>query len=168
MDKRELELKVLSLLEKISKQWGLGKPVGRVWGFLLFESKPVTQKKIEEGVNYSRGLVSMSLNKLVNLGLVKVKKRGNVMLYEANTSLIDGFNKIIWHFLENEIKPLIDYLSTILPEIKDPVLKERTSNAIQEYEKLKLSMIIFSRKIKKVSSLSIDTLREISKLDEKG
>ncbi len=166
MEEKELGLKVLSLLEKIAKQWGLGKPVGRVWGFLVFESKPVTQKRIEECVGYSRGLVSICLKKLREVGLINVKKEGKEMLYEANTSLIDGFEKVVMYFLENEIKPLIKYLSDNIDKIKDPALKSRASNAIQEYEKLKIGIMIFSRKMKKVSSFSVETLKDIAKLHD--
>ena len=55
---------VLDSLAKIGKQWGLGESVGRVWGFLLFKSCPVTQREIQEGMGYSRGLISRCLRHL--------------------------------------------------------------------------------------------------------
>ena len=54
---------VLDSLAKIGKQWDLGESVGRVWGFLLFKSCPVTQREIEEGTGYSSGLISRSFGK---------------------------------------------------------------------------------------------------------
>jgi len=50
--------------------------VGRVWGFLLFKSCPVTQKEIEEGTGYSRGLISRSLRELKRGPMIEVKREG--------------------------------------------------------------------------------------------
>ena len=50
----EVMQEMLDSLAKIGKQWDLGESVGRVWGFLLFKSCPVTQREIEE--DFSRSL----------------------------------------------------------------------------------------------------------------
>jgi len=63
---------VLTSLSKMGKQWGLGAPVGRVWGFMLFKSCPVTQKEIAEGTGYSRGLISRSLSQLDRINMITV------------------------------------------------------------------------------------------------
>ena len=116
--------KILSSFGRISKQWGLGESVGKVWGFLLFKAVPITQKEIEKGTKYSRGLVSRSLKKLKELDIVSTTKKGSEFYYSTNASLIKGFNKVTKNFLEIEVKPLIEYLSKESSKIKDPAVKK--------------------------------------------
>ncbi len=155
--------KVLSSFEKMSKQWGLGKSVGKVWGFLLFNSKPMTQEEIEKGIRYSRGLISRSLKKLRELNMINITKKGKEIYYSANTSLIDGFNNMINDFLETEIKPLIDYLSKNLNKIEDGTIRENVRRIIREYEKLNIGILIFSKTMKYLSSLNMENNMSISK-----
>ena len=155
--------KILSSLGKISKQWGLGESVGKVWGFLLFKSMPVTQKEIEKGTNYSRGLVSRSLKKLKELDMIFITKKGKEFYYSTNASLIKGFNKIVKNFLKTEIKPLIESLSKNLNKIKDVDIKKNIRRIINEYKRLDLGMLIFSKAIEGVTSLNIENLKEIVK-----
>jgi DNA-binding transcriptional regulator GbsR (MarR family) len=81
---------VLDSLAKMGKQWDLGEPVGRVWGFLLFKSCPVTQKEIEDGTGYSRGLISRCLKILEKMPLIEVSRVRKENLYSVNTSLTEG------------------------------------------------------------------------------
>ncbi len=146
--------KILSSFGKISKQWGLGEPVGKVWGFLLFNSRPVTQKEIEIGTKYSRGLVSRSLKKLRKLNMITVVKKGKNLYYSTNTSLIEGFNNVIKNFLESDIKPLIDYLSENLDKIKDETIKKNVKRIIDEYNKLNMGILLFSKAMELVSTVN--------------
>jgi len=155
--------KILSSFGRISKQWGLGESIGKVWGFLLFKSKPVTQKEIEEGVGYSRGLVSRSLNKLKELDMINITKKGKEFYYSTDASLIKGFNKIIENFLKNEIKPLIEYLSKDLDKIKDIAVKKNINRIIREYKKLNTGITIFSKTMNSVALLNFENLKEIAK-----
>ena len=137
--------RILSSFGKISKQWGLGESVGKVWGFLLFRSTPVTQKEIEKGTNYSRGLVSRSLKKLKKLNMVFVIKKGKEFYYSTDASLIKGFNKVIKNFLEVEIKPLIESLSKNLNKIGDVAIKKNIRRIINEYKRLDKGILVFSK-----------------------
>ncbi len=155
--------KILSLFGRISKQWGLGESVGRVWGFLLFKSVPTTQKEIEKGVNYSRGLVSRSLKKLKKLDIIFVTKKDKEFYYSTNASLIKGFNKVIKNFLETEVEPLIEHLSKESGKIKDGVVKKNINKMINEYKKLSLGILVFSKTMKSFSLLSIGNLTKMVK-----
>lgn len=155
--------KILSSFGKISKQWGLGESIGKVWGFLLFKSKLVTQKEIGEGVGYSRGLVSRSLNKLRELDMINITKKGKEFYYATEASLIKGFNKIIENFLKNEIKPLIEYLSKDINKIKDTTVKKNINKIIREYKKLNTGIAIFSKTMEGITLLNFENLREITK-----
>jgi DNA-binding transcriptional regulator GbsR (MarR family) len=173
MEKRnEIDIKkILSSFGRISKQWGLGESIGRVWGFLLFKSVPITQKEIEEGTNYSRGLVSRSLKKLKDLNIVSVTKKGNEFYYSTDASLIKGFNKVTKNFLETEIKPVIEHLSKNSNKIKDKTVKKNIQKIINEYKKLNLGILVFSKTMESLTLLNLENLKEIAKkysIKEKG
>jgi DNA-binding transcriptional regulator GbsR (MarR family) len=136
---------LLSSFAKISKQWGLGESVGRIWGFLLFEARPLSQKQIEERINFSRGLISRSLTKLGELGMIEKFKKGRESYYTANTSLISGFNKVIEDFLRTEIEPAIKQLSKNLSKIEDETTRIKIRRLINEYERLDLGISVFSK-----------------------
>ena len=155
--------KILSSFGKISKQWGLGESVGRVWGFLLFKSVPITQKEIEKGTNYSRGLVSRSLKKLKELDIIFVTKKGKEFYYSTNASLIKGFNKITKNFLKTEVKPLIESLSKNLNEVKDVTIKKNIHRMINEYKKLNLGILVFSKTMESLALLNVENLKEVAK-----
>ena len=155
--------KILSSFGRISKQWGLGESVGKVWGFLLFKSMPITQKEIEKGTNYSRGLVSRSLKKLKKLEIVSIIKKGNEFYYSTNASLIKGFNQVTKNFLETEIKPLIEHLSKDSNNIKDKTIKKNVCKIINEYKKLNLGILVFSKTIESLNLPNMGNLKKIAK-----
>lgn len=154
--------KILSSFGKISKQWGLGESIGKVWGFLLFRSIPVTQREIEEGTAYSRGLISRSLGQLKELDMINITKKGKEFYYYTDASLIKGFDKITKNFLEAEIKPIIGYLSKNLDNIKDETIKKNISRIIGEYRKLNVGITIFSKTMESLASLNFQSLKEIA------
>ncbi len=137
--------KILHSFGKISKQWGLGESAGRIWGFLLFKSAPVTQKEIEECTNYSRGLVSRSLKKLKELDMISVTKKGKEFYYSTNVTLIEGFNKLTNNFIKSEIRPLVKSLSENLNKIENVSIKRNVRNIIKEYKKLDFGILALSK-----------------------
>jgi DNA-binding transcriptional regulator GbsR (MarR family) len=155
--------KILSSFGRISKQWGLGESVGRVGGFLLFKSIPITQKEIEKGTNYSRGLVSRSLKKLKELDIIFITKKGKEFYYSTNASLIKGFNKVTKNFLETEIKPLTESLSKNLNKVEDNSIRKNINRMINEYKKLNLGISIFSKTMESIVLLNVENLKKIAK-----
>jgi len=155
---------VLDSLAKIGKQWGLGAPVGRVWGFLLFKSCPVTQREIEEGTGYSRGLVSRSLKKLKMGPMIEVSREGREILYLANTSLTEGFGELMKHFLTDRIKPMIELLSENLDKINDAKVRETFLALINEYKKLDLAVLLFSKIIDDINTMpgDVENVEEVA------
>lgn len=150
---------VLDSLAKIGKQWDLGgEPVGRVWGFLLFKSCPVTQKEIEEGTGYSRGLISRCLKVMEKMPLIEVRREGKENLYSVNTSLTEGFGELVKRFLTYKINPMIELLSGSLDKIEDPKVRETFLALLQEYKKLKLTILIFFKVIEdiNVNAVAVD------------
>ncbi|MCD6210413.1 MAG: hypothetical protein N2V71_05410 [Methanophagales archaeon] len=152
----EVMQEVLDSLAKIGKQWGIGESVGRVWGFLLFKSCPVTQREIEEGTGYSRGLVSRSLGKLRKGPMIRVERKGREIRYSVNTSLTESFGDLLKRFLAENVKPMIELLSTSRDKIGDAKVKETFTAMLHEYRKLNLAVLIFSRIMDELNMMSID------------
>ncbi|RLG33663.1 hypothetical protein DRN80_04370 [Methanosarcinales archaeon] len=152
----EVMREVLDSLAKIGKQWGIGESVGRVLGFLLFKSCPVTQREIEEGTGYSRGLISRSLGKLRKGPMIRVEREGREIRYSINTSLTESFGDLLKRFLADDIKPMIELLSTSLDKIGDAKVKETFTAMLHEYRKLKLAVLIFSRIMDELNMMPID------------
>jgi DNA-binding transcriptional regulator GbsR (MarR family) len=136
---------VLDSLAKIGKHWELGGSAARVWGFLLFTSYPVTQREIEEGTGYSRGLISRCLVDLKEAQMIEVSSEGRENHYSAKTSLTEGHSKFLKRFLTYNIDPMIDLLSKSADKIEDEKVKETFRALLHEYKKLKLAVLIFYR-----------------------
>lgn len=120
---------------RITKQWGLGEPVGKIWGLLLFENKVLTQKEISEAIGYSLSLVSPSLNLMERLGFVSiVGKSGKEKQYGAVPSFIITFEKIVRNFISKEVDPLINLLQTNINSMNDENTKKRFQDMLTEYQ----------------------------------
>jgi len=143
---------VLTSLSKMGKQWGLGAPVGRVWGFMLFKSCPVTQREIGEGTCYSGGLISRSLSKLKRINMINVATGGREAHYSVNMSLINGFSEFLKLFLNDDIKPMIELLSGNLDNTEDVKVRKGFHALINEYKKLYLAIHVVSQMIDEIKS----------------
>ena len=161
----EVMQEMLDSLAKIGKQWDLGESVGRVWGFLLFKSCPVTQREIEEGTGYSRGLVSRSLKVLRRGPMIEVKRLGREIRYSVNTSLTESFGELLKRFLADNIKPMTELLSTSQAKIGDAKVKETFHALLHEYKKLNLAVLLFSRIMNDINTMSVevDNVEEVAK-----
>jgi len=147
---------VLDSLAKIGKQWGIGESVGRVWGFLLFKSCPMTQREIEAGTGYSRGLVSRSLRELKKGPMIEVKRGGREIRYSVNTSLTESFGELMKRCLAENIKPMIELLSTSQDKINDAKVRETFLAVLHEYRKLNLAVLLFSRIMNDINTMPVE------------
>ena len=134
---------VLDSFAKIGKHWELGESVGRVCGFMLLKSCPVTQREVEEGTGYSRGFISRCLTVLKDRHLIEVSSAGKENLYSINTSLTANHGKFLEQFLTEEINPIIELLSGYADKVKDGKVKENILKLLHEMKKLNLAFRIF-------------------------
>jgi DNA-binding transcriptional regulator GbsR (MarR family) len=142
---------------KVSKQWGLGEPAGRVWATLLFADLPLSQREIAKKTGYSLSLVSPSLRILEKLGMIRpIRGKGREKLYELALSFIEAFNVIIKRFLQNDVQPLIQGLGDIKDIDKNPKLSKLEG----EYRQLETYLSWFEKMIfmKKVTAEKIRRL----------
>ena len=154
---------VLDSLAKIGREWELGELAWRVWGCILFNSCPVSQKEIEENTGYSSGLISISLRKLKMANMINEINMGGDIRYSVNTSLTDAFGKFSKRFFEDNIKPVIALLSEKLDKIEDAKVKKNFCELINEGKKLDPVVLILSRIIEDINTSTIKTVEEMEK-----
>jgi DNA-binding transcriptional regulator GbsR (MarR family) len=142
---------VVDSLAKIGKHWDLGESVGRVWGFLLFKSCPVTQREIEEGTSYSRGLISRCLKMLEMTDRIEVRREGQENHYTIKTSLTESFGEMLKRFSTEILNPMSELLSENMDKIEDAKVRETFRTLLHEYKKLKLALLIFSGTIEDIN-----------------
>ena len=160
---KETKNRFVNQIALIGKQWGLGEPVGRVWGLLLFEDVPLSQAEIAEQSSYSLSSVSPSLTILEKWGLIAVvEKRNREKLYKATLSFLEAFEKILRNFMELNIEPVIAMLS----EVKDKETKKRLQALLNEYKKTLLLSKFFLSLIKAKKALSLEQLKKLLGEDE--
>ncbi len=135
---------VVDSLAKIGKHWHLGESVGRVWGFLLFTSSPVTQREIAEGTGYSRGLISRCLKLLEMTGRLEACRVGKEMQYSVKTTLTEGFGEMMKRFSAEVVDPTVTLLSENRDKIEEAEIRGNVSALLHEYKKLYLAVHIFT------------------------
>ncbi len=157
--------KVLDSFAKEGKQIGMGESGGRIWGFLLLKSCPVTQKEIEEGTGYSRGLISQSLQGMEERTVVDVERRGRENRYSINPALATSFAELVGRQYEDRIKRIVEFLSELTDTIRDEKVRESFLSLISEYRKLSIAFLLFPKIIGLISGTNIDAkdIREMAK-----
>jgi len=153
----KIEKEFIDRTGKISKQWSLGEPAGRVWATLLFAEYPLSQKNIATKTDYSLSLVSPSLKILESLNLIRsIRGTGREKLYELELSFIEAFNILIKRQLKHDISPLINHLDMINEKNKNPKLLRLTA----EYKQLEMYLGWFGKMIsmKKITGEKIKNL----------
>lgn len=137
---------------RITKKWGLGEPVGKIWGLLLFENRPLTQKEIAKQLDCSLSLVSPNLTLMENLNLVSIiGKNGREKQYGAVPSFITTFEKVMKNFITKEVDPLVNLLESNISSIKEEGTKNRFNNMLEEYKNAGESIKLISKFIGKLN-----------------
>ena len=158
-DISKIEKEFIDRTGKISKQWSLGEPAGRVWAALLFAEVSLSQKDIAMKTGYSLSLVSPSLKILESLNLIRSGRgKSREKLYELELSFIEAFNIMIKRQLEHDIKPLIKHLDRIQEKNKNSKLLKLTA----EYKQIEMYLGWFGKMItmKKVTGEKVKKLLE--------
>ncbi|MBC7114343.1 MAG: MarR family transcriptional regulator [Archaeoglobi archaeon] len=141
----EIEEKIMHSCSRISKKWGFGAPLGRILGLMLIESRPMTQSEIKRGSGYSKGLVSRTLAKMRELGMVEVERNGRELIYSLRFSLPSILSLMVERFLEEDIRPILENLS----EIEwDGDRRRKLERMLKEYSALSTAIKSFSSILK--------------------
>lgn len=157
--------KVLDASAKVGKRLGVGESVGRIWGFLLLQSHPVTQKEIEEGTGYSRGMISQCLQGMEERTAVNVEREGREKRYAINPTLATSYGEAVGRAYEERMKQVIDFLSEFAETLEDEKLRESLLSLRDEYKKVSVAFLLTPKIIGLINgaNLNIEDVKDIAK-----
>ena len=157
---------VLDSFAKVGKQVGMGESVGRIWGFLLLNSCPVTQKEVEAGTGYSRGLISQCLRGMEERTVVNVEKMGREKRYSINPSLATSFAELVGLQYDDRLRHMIEILSGLSDAVDDSSLRESIHSIISEYKKLSIAFLLFPKIIALINETNVSE-KEVNEMAKK-
>ena len=141
----EIKEKIYSTFSNIAKSLGYSEVYGRIIACLLINEGPVTLSEVSKETGYSSPMVSLSIDFLENVGMVKrIKKPGDKKLYlQSDGNLLDGLKKVILAKIEKNV-------SNSLEEFDEYRSKLKKMNN-KDSEKLLKAIEILEREIKKMN-----------------
>ncbi|MBN1762249.1 MAG: hypothetical protein JW878_04120 [Methanomicrobia archaeon] len=148
--------KMLDASAKVGKRLGVGESVGRIWGFLLLKSRPVTQKEIEACTGLSRGMISQCLQGMGERTVVIVKREGREKYYSNNPSLATSYGELLGRQYEERLKQVIDFLSEFAETSEDDTLRESLLALRAEYKKVSFAFLLFPQIIALINGMNLD------------
>ncbi len=136
---REIEKRILETFANVASSIGYSDLHGKIIAVLLVEGKPVSLQNLSRKVGYSSGMISLSLDFLELLGVIKkIKKSGDRKLYvQFQGDLLGCLRKAIMLKVEKSVaESLIEFeLSRKkLDRVKDGEKKKvlRTLNVLEK------------------------------------
>lgn len=153
-----LEKEFIDRVGKMSKQWGLGEPAGRIWAAMLFANEALSQKDIATKTGYSLSLVSPSLKLLEQTNTIRPVKNGRGNKYELTGSFTETFSGMIYRFMEHDVKPLIDKLEHADVDEKS---KQKVQHLVKEYKDFEGCLSTFI-KILNMRKVALSKIKKLS------
>jgi DNA-binding transcriptional regulator GbsR (MarR family) len=145
MEENEIKEKIYSTFANIANSLGYSEVYGRIIACLLINGGAVSLNDISKETGYSPSMVSLSVDFLETIGMIKrVKKPGDKKLYLQSTgTLLDGLKKVILMRIEKNVSNSLQQFDEYRKEIK----KLRN----KESEKLLKAVEILEKEIKRMN-----------------
>lgn len=139
METEKIREQIFSTFANMAKGIGYSEVYGRIIACLLIHQEPVTLNDVAKETGYSSPMVSLSVDFLETVGMIKrVKKPGDRKLYlQSNGSLLDGLKKVILVKLEKNVSSSLQEFEKYKEQLKHIKGDEgaRLSKAIDTLEK---------------------------------
>jgi len=144
MEANGIKEKIYSTFSSIAKSLGYSEVYGRIIACLLINEGPVTLSEVSKETGYSSPMVSLSIDFLENVGMIKrIKKPGDKKLYlQSDGNLLDGLKKVILAKIEKNVSNSLEEFDEYRSKLK------RMNN--KDSEKLLKAIEILEREIKKM------------------
>lgn len=113
------EIQVIETIGELIDFWGFSKHHGRIWALLYLREQPFSSPDIQDMLEMSAGLVSMSLKELQHWDVVqKVWVKGDRKdYYTANTDIWHTVTRVLrereYHLIQGSIHSLDDALGEL-------------------------------------------------------
>lgn len=141
----EPETTVIETMGELMKFWGFSKHHGRIWALLYLREEPLNSPQLQDLLDMSAGLVSMSLKELQHWSVVdKVWVRGDRKdYYTANVDVWNMVTRVLrereYQLLEQSIHNLDDAMGELETSHEEPDLpEERVEYMKPRVERLQL------------------------------
>lgn len=110
---------VVMLWDRLGPLWGISPAAGRVHGWLLTQPDPQEAEEIADGLDMSRGVVSMACTELVEWGVIVAERPtgSRRQLYRPVTDLEAVIRSVIQTRKQREWDPLLTQLDKWLEEL---------------------------------------------------
>ena len=139
MDTEKIREQIFSTFANIAKTIGYSEVYGRIIACLLIHQEPVALTDVSRETGYSSSMVSLSIDFLETVGMVKrIKKPGDRKLYlQSNGSLLDGLKKAILVKIEKNVSTSLQEFENYKHRLKRMKGEERNRllRAIETLEK---------------------------------
>ena len=101
--------------------WGVSPATGRVYGWLLTQADPQDAEAIQDGLDMSRGAVSMACRELQDWQLVHAQRTSGSrrVLYAPETDLERAVRNIVLTRKRREWDPILECLRRWIPELRE-------------------------------------------------
>jgi len=150
--KDNIREKVYSTFANIANSLGYSEVYGRIIACLLMHEGSVSLSEVAKETGYSSSMVSLSVDFLETVGMVKrVKKPGDRKLYlQSNGTLLDGLRRAVLLRIEKNILTSLQEFDEYKKEIKKLKGKE-SKNWLKAIEKLESEIKRMEKYIKVLS-----------------
>lgn len=156
MKESEIREKIFSTFANIANSLGYSEVYGRIIACLLMHDEPISLSQVAKETNYSSSMVSLSIDFLDTIGMVKrIKKPGDRKLYlQSNGSLLDGLKKALLVRVKKNISNSLQKFDGYKKELKRLKGKE-SKKLLKAVGKLESEIRRMNKYIKVLSQLKL-------------
>ncbi len=156
MDLQKIRGQIFSTFADIAKSIGYSEVYGRIIACLLVHQEPIALTQVAKETGYSSPMVSLSIDFLETVGMVKrIKKPGDRKLYlQSSGSLLDGLKKAILVKIEKNVSTSLQEFEKYKQQLKH-VKEEEKNRLLKVIETLEKEIKRMDRYVKVLSKIKL-------------
>jgi DNA-binding transcriptional regulator GbsR (MarR family) len=156
MKEEEIKEKIYSAFANIAKSLGYSEVYGRIIACLIIHEEPVALSEVAQETGYSPPMVSLSIDFLDTVFMVKrVKKPGDKKLYlKSSGNLLDGLKKVILVKIQNSVSTSLKEFEEYRKELKE-LKKKESKNLLKAIDLLEKEIKKMDEYVKILSEMNL-------------
>jgi DNA-binding transcriptional regulator GbsR (MarR family) len=156
MKEEEIKEKIYSAFANIAKSLGYSEVYGRIIACLIIHEEPVSLSEVAQQTGYSPPMVSLSIDFLETVGMVKrVKRPGDKKLYlQSSGNLLDGLKKVILVKIQNSVSTSLKEFEEYRKELKE-LKKKESKNLLKAIDLLEKEIKKMDEYVKILSEMNL-------------
>jgi DNA-binding transcriptional regulator GbsR (MarR family) len=156
MKEEEIKEKIYSAFANIAKSLGYSEVYGRIIACLIIHEGPVALSEVAQETGYSPPMVSLSIDFLETVGMVKrVKRPGDKKLYlQSSGNLLDGLKKVILVKIQNSVSTSLKEFEEYRKELKE-LKKKESKNLLKAIGLLEKEIRKMDEYVKNLSEMNL-------------